>query len=733
MNGTTGSRVAAEGVGLGSVKPLGLRTRLLLLILLAFVPAFGLVLYSAYEQRQLQQAEIRAAMSVLARETAARHAQIIESTRHALLALSLLPAVRNANAAECSALFAELLPRYPHYLNLVAATPDGSIFCSARPMTQAVSVAKESSFTRALATGELALGEFSISNITGRPFIGEGYPVRDARGEVVAVIGAILSVDWLNQVAAKTALPAGVAFAVVDHAGNVVVRAPDAEKWVGRQVRDTAIFAARQRGEASIESIGLDGVTRIYGLATVQGVPPPGALYVSVGASTDEAFGPIRQALWRDLVLLGAAAGLALAIAWYGTRILVILPLLRLGKATRGVASGDLATRAAEGASSPELRDLTRDFNAMAERLQGDAEALRASEAKLRKLIDGLGASMFVGLLTPEGIVLEANQPALSAAGLEGADVRGKPVEHTYWFAYSTEVQQKLRAAIDRAAAGEPSRYDVQVQVAEGQYIWLDFSVQPLRDDAGRVAYLLPSAIVITERKQAEEAIKVSYSRQTELLRRLQETEESERRRINRELHDRIGQNLSMLLLNLGLLRDQMPPAALSAVGRRLDDAEKVLLDTTWQVRDLMAELHPPALDDFGVLAALRAFCNPLGARSGIEVEVSGSEPSPRLSRAVEMALFRVAEGALSNAIKHAKANRIDVTLGVSSGRVTLSVVDDGHGFNPGAGSGTPSWGLTIMRERAEAVGAALRVESSPGQGTRVVVEAIVEGTREAA
>ena len=139
--------------------------------------------------------------------------------------------------------------------------------------------------------------------------------------------------------------------------------------------------------------------------------------------------------------------------------------------------------------------------------------ALNASKERLRKLIDGLGPATFVGLLTTDGTVIEANQSALAAAGLKPADVLGKPVEQTYWWSYSDSVQQQLRAAIERAAQGESSRYDVQLRAGENQFIIIDFSLQPLRDEAGKVEFLVASANVITERKRVEVALQKSEAR----------------------------------------------------------------------------------------------------------------------------------------------------------------------------------------------------------------------------
>lgn len=140
-------------------------------------------------------------------------------------------------------------------------------------------------------------------------------------------------------------------------------------------------------------------------------------------------------------------------------------------------------------------------------------ETLQQSEQRLRNIIDGLGPSMFVGLLSTEGIVLEANQQALAAAGLQPEDVLGKPLEETYWINYSAESKHQMRATIARAARGEASRYDLQIRVTENQFIPLDFSIQPFRDATGRVVLLVPSAVVIVERKQAEAALRESEER----------------------------------------------------------------------------------------------------------------------------------------------------------------------------------------------------------------------------
>jgi diguanylate cyclase (GGDEF)-like protein/PAS domain S-box-containing protein len=131
-------------------------------------------------------------------------------------------------------------------------------------------------------------------------------------------------------------------------------------------------------------------------------------------------------------------------------------------------------------------------------------EALKKSEKHLRNVLDGLGPQMLVGLMTPEGTLIEVNRPALKIAGLKHRDVLGKPFEQTYWWSYSESVKKQLRNAIHRVAGGETCRYDVVIRVGKNRYITIDFCLQPLPNEAGNVTYLIPSAIDITERKRAE-------------------------------------------------------------------------------------------------------------------------------------------------------------------------------------------------------------------------------------
>jgi len=202
--------------------------------------------------------------------------------------------------------------------------------------------------------------------------------------------------------------------------------------------------------------------------------------------------------------------------------------------------------------------------------------------------------------------------------------------------------------------------------------------------------------------------------------------QENERKLITRELHDRVGQSLSALGINLSIIRRQVSPDSAAEIVTRLDDSLRLVEETTVHIRDVMAELRPEVLDDYGLLAALGWYGDRFSHRSGVAAVVEVKDFAQRLPASVETALFRIAQEALTNVAKHARADQVNMTLEEVDGEVRLTIADDGVGFDlTGRRSPrkAPGWGLLIMRERAEAVGGQLLVESKPRKGTRVVVE----------
>jgi len=399
-------------------------------------------------------------------------------------------------------------------------------------------------------------------------------------------------------------------------------------------------------------------------------------------------------------------------------------PVIALAGTPDSAAGANSAARGPVTGAA-EIAEAARQFKLLFDsRARADA-GLRASEARLAGVIESAMDAIVTANEAQE--ILIFNPAAEKMFGYVRADMVGQRLDalipERFHAAHRRHIDTFGKAGITNRAMGKLGK--IVGLRADGTEFPIEASISHIGESPGKLFTVILRDV--TGREQAEQSLRASLARQRRLLQRLQETEENERRRINRELHDRVGQDLSMLNLNLDLIRAHAPRGALQAVGRRIDEAQMLVVATTAQIRNLMADLHPPALDDFGLLTALQSFCTALTARTGVALAVSGSEPAPRLPRTVEMALFRIAEGALANCIKHAQASRIEVTLAATATQATLSVADDGEGFEPDRGAASAHWGLTIMRERAEAVGAVLRIASSPGGGTRVSVEVAIE------
>jgi signal transduction histidine kinase len=234
----------------------------------------------------------------------------------------------------------------------------------------------------------------------------------------------------------------------------------------------------------------------------------------------------------------------------------------------------------------------------------------------------------------------------------------------------------------------------------------------------------------VTQARVAQEQLRENADELRRLAFKLTELQERERRELGRELHDRVGQNLTALGINLDILARGLPASAGPALRGRLQDSIDLVEQTAESIDDVMAELRPPMLDDYGLPAALRWYARQYAQRTGIAVEVAGPDPVRRLRLETELALFRIAQEALNNIAKHAPGARARITLDEDENRVRLTIADDGGGYAGGSADDDArggSWGMITMRERAAAAGGCFAVESVPGTGTRVEVEVEVE------
>ena len=398
-----------------------LRVRIALLIAATLVPVLSLALYNTYLDQQKELAAVQESDLRLAQQIAETYRQVLERARDTLLTSSQIDAVRNHDQARCSAPFGVLLQSFPQYTNLVVADPEGNITCSGRPIKLPLNVASTPSFARAVETRGFAVGNAAKSRADGRLVMGVALPTYDDRGNLVAVVQTILSVEWLNELAKTIRRPADRSIAILDQAGNVVVRYPDPEKWIGRNLSESPIFQARLRGETRIEAEGVDGVRRHFALVTVAAASGP-MLYVSVGVEDAAVLHAVRERLFRALALITIVAAAAFGFAWFGTQRVVARPVHTLLTATRRVAAGDLAVRTEFASGTGELQRLAQAFNHMAQALQEREDAMRRGtraladqEALLRTVLDTLPVGVWVA--NADGDIVMVNEQARAIRG----------------------------------------------------------------------------------------------------------------------------------------------------------------------------------------------------------------------------------------------------------------------------------------------------------------------------
>jgi PAS domain S-box-containing protein len=201
---------------------------------------------------------------------------------------------------------------------------------------------------------------------------------------------------------------------------------------------------------------------------------------------------------------------------------------------------------------------------------------------------------------------------------------------------------------------------------------------------------------------------------------RLLEVQEAERRLIARQLHDEIGQSLTAVKINLQALQRTLSRSASSQV----DESIGVVEATLERVRSLSVELRPSVLDDLGLAAALRWYVDRQAQRAGLQAHVTADLPEGRLPPEVETASFRLAQEALTNVVRHARAARVEVNLRRDRDALELVIRDDGVGFDVPAAQAQVvrggSLGLLSMQERVLLAGGEIKIESTPNQGSRV-------------
>jgi PAS domain S-box-containing protein len=481
----------------------GLRSRLLLLIIIAVIPALGYILFTAAGQRSQKEVEIGAETMRMAKLAANNLEQLVEVSRQVLAGLSELPGVRYHDTAVCNVYFTAFKEHLPMYNNIATLKPNGDVTCSASPVqNRTINLSDRLHFKMAVRKKILSFGDYTIGRIIPTPMIGVALPVLDNQQQIKTVVIASIDLDWFKEQLTKVKIPEQASLTVLDRKWNILYRYPETEKWTGKDMSNSEVTKAiGAQEEGVVVAKGVDGITRIWAFIPVRGTDK--GLYVRYGISREAAFADINRLLKKNLLVLLIITCMALTVAWYGGNYFFMRRMRILTKATDDLANGNLSVRVDMENQQDELSQLGSSFNRMAEALEHHIEERKQSEEQYRTLFEE--SKDAISVTTPEGRYLDIN-PAL--------------VE-LYGYASKEEM---LTLDINTDIFVDPEGRKVFAQVLKEKGFVKDYEQHLKRKDGKRLTLLTTTTTVrnkngdiiafrnikhdITERKQAEEALR---------------------------------------------------------------------------------------------------------------------------------------------------------------------------------------------------------------------------------
>lgn len=373
-------------------------------------------------------------------------------------------------------------------------------------------------------------------------------------------------------------------------------------------------------------------------------------------------------------------------------------------------------------------------------------EALRESEERFRAILRQAAA----GIVRKDtvGTLLFANDEFCKMIGYSSEELisEGK----TCWdLTHPDDLEENQRNFNRMLRDGIPFRMERRLIRKDGSILWCNLSVAPVMDAYGIPVSAVGVEVDITARKQMEasllqlnselenrveertaelrsmnQALQKSRRRLQVLSQRLIQVQEDERRSLARELHDQVGQSLIALNLNLTIIQGELSRGDTEVLATRLTDSIELVTEVITLVRDVMSNLRPTNLDDYGLESALQTYVNEFQTRYGIPVQFEKQTPPlPRLNNNIEITLLRITQEALTNIARHAQASQAVLSLELDEKQIYLKIEDNGMGIPSQEGAKRPrSHGLKIMQERAEALEGIIHIRSAPGQGTKIEV-----------
>lgn len=591
-------------------------------------------------------------------------------------------------------------------------------------------------FRQVMASGKPVIGAPVLAGTAPqRPAVPIAVPLRSDSGATVgALVGHVMLSDpiMLGQLQ-HTRIGEHGYFLVVSPKDRLILSAPDPKRILQRLPPKGVIPLLDRRLEDGFEGPGI--------VVSALGVEQLGAArkmsttgWMVLGAvPTKEIFAPIED-FKRRVYLAALLISLAMAVILRFFLARQFAPLKEAGRAIRRMTEGEMPMAAIPVTRQDEIGELIANFNRLvAERSRLEqslraeiGERKRANEAlrESKDRLDGIYLSVGNGIVSvdEEQRIVLFNSAAERMFGHSAAAMIGQPLSVLLPERFRKPHEQHLRRFdATRQSNRTMGTYGLIYGLrANGE----EFPVEATVSQSGISPNKLFTVILhdITERRQAEQ-VREQLMRQLELLsERLATAQEEERRNIAYELHEELGQELMTLKLYLQILG---PGSGGTEADAPREQALAVAVHATERVRKLVLELEPRELEDFGLHAAVRTYCQRQAAAGGWNLHIEAPKPDVRAPRPVERACFRVFQEGLNNVLHHAKATEVWVHVHQGVDELELWIRDNGIGFDRNAlreenRREGGSLGLFGMQIRAKHVGGSVEIKSTAGAGTDV-------------
>ena len=373
---------------------------LALLLIIALIPAFSILVFSGFEQRQIAIKDAEKSIQLLTLSMAQAQFDLVNTSRSILATLAILPEIREFDLAASEKIFQSLIKQNPEFQNFTLTDLDGEVLASALPF-EGINLADRKHFRQAVGCDDFAVGEFIISRVgIAEPALAFAYPVRKADGKARGVLTAAVNLARFSALQDIPQLSDKSFIAVTDHQGIRLFYQPSrpATNPIGQSIAQDAWDKSRAAQEERIfKSIGSDGTHRVIAFKPISLSPDtPAYAYVWAGISEQEVLQSANAILTRNLLLLLGAMIATLILAWRIGRVTLVIPITTLARFSRNLDSGTLLERPSIGLAPKEIATLSDTLFDMATRIDANRQTLSDSEARFRLIMDSLDALVYV-------------------------------------------------------------------------------------------------------------------------------------------------------------------------------------------------------------------------------------------------------------------------------------------------------------------------------------------------